>query len=206
MITSIFCEQVHLGAFLFFDRDAAERSNLSTVIQTLACQLGEADPQIGLAISDAIKEFSGIIRSPLHFQFLKLLIEPLSSIEPKSTLLVVLDALDECGSPQEQEQLLEILAEGSCMLPLTVRVLAISHAAPDITNAFGFHTHIVSHQLDIGSSSNHNNIFTFFQHSTAKIHCTRKHIFPELDWPGNDIIHQLTACASSLIIWASTTL
>jgi hypothetical protein len=88
-IANIFRQQGYLGAFLFFDRDATERSNPSTVIRTLACQLGEADPRIGLAISDVIEEIPGIIRSPLRFQFLKLLIEPLSSIEPKSTLLVV---------------------------------------------------------------------------------------------------------------------
>jgi hypothetical protein len=69
-----------LGAFLFFDRLVEERSRPSNVVRTLAYQLGSFDSRIGTAIAVAIENTPSITQSPLRLQFLKLIVEPLSSL------------------------------------------------------------------------------------------------------------------------------
>jgi Cdc6-like AAA superfamily ATPase len=101
-----------LGAFIFFSRDVAERSNPATVIRTLAYQIGTFHSRAGEAITAAIEKFPSVCLSPLSVQFQKLLVDPLTTVIDKDTTLVlVIDGLDECGTPKKREVLLEILAE-----------------------------------------------------------------------------------------------
>ena len=117
-ITNRLCEMGRLGAFVFFDQDVIERSNPVTVIRTLAYQVGSFHIHAGRAISTAIKKFPSVYTSPLSTQFRKPLIEPLSSvIDANTTLVLILDRFDECGSAKKREILLEILAEQSFLPP-----------------------------------------------------------------------------------------
>jgi hypothetical protein len=79
-VANRFREMGCLGAFVFFSRDVAERSNPATVIRTLAYQIGSFHPRVGTAISTAIEKFPGVCLSPLSVQFQKLLVEPLASV------------------------------------------------------------------------------------------------------------------------------
>jgi hypothetical protein len=104
-VANIFRESRRLGAFIFFDRDVVERSDPTMVIRTLAYQLGLYDVQIGTAIIAAIEETLSIYMSPLHSQFIKLIVEPLSQLEKFTTapsFVLVIDALDECGNAKQR--------------------------------------------------------------------------------------------------------
>ena len=113
-------------------RDVAERSEPQNVIRTLAYQLGMLDNRIGASIAKVLEETPSIAQSPLQYQFFKLLIEPLSSLLAESghgynrLIVLVLDALDECGTPEECSSLLAILAEESAHLPPSLRILIMS--------------------------------------------------------------------------------
>ena len=86
-------------SLFLFDRDVAERSDPLTVIRTIAHQLGSFHPVVGKAISDAIIQSPSICLSPLSDQFQQLLVDPLLSnavVEANTSIILVLDALDEC--------------------------------------------------------------------------------------------------------------
>ena len=105
-------DQGCLGAFVFFSRDVAERSNPATVIRTLAYQIGSFNTRAGDVIATAIEKFPSVCLSPLSVQFQKLIIEPLASAtDGQTTLVLVIDALDECATAKGRELLLEVLVE-----------------------------------------------------------------------------------------------
>ncbi|KIM73294.1 hypothetical protein PILCRDRAFT_81288, partial [Piloderma croceum F 1598] len=202
-IANTFRDSGQLGAFLFFDRDVTERSNPTTVIRTLAHQLGTSDSRIGATIRTAIERNPNITISPLTRQFRKLVLEPLSEIEFNApTIVVVLDALDKCGTADEREALLTVLTEDFIDLPLVLRIIITSRAELDISNAFEPRHYIFACELDITSPRNSDDIWSYFRHRMIFIRTKRRHLRPGTDWPGNEIFQQLVQRASGL--WVST--
>jgi hypothetical protein len=194
-----------LGAFIFFDRSFPERSHPSKVIRTLAYRLGLFDNRIGAAISEAINNFPSITDSSLDIQFTKLLVQPLSSLTDLQTegpIVLVLDALDECGNATERTALLTVLASMLSRLPLMIRVLITSREMEDITAAFASQPNIFARALEVSSETNGRDILTYIRHQ-MEIICKKKK-YLGLDWPGEDTISDLAACACGLFIWAST--
>lgn len=124
-----------LGAFLFFDRNVAERSDPTAVVRTIACQLGMFHSQMGTAICNVIENNPNICSLPIDLQFDQLLVDPLCSVPGfgvKEPVIFVLDALDECGDPKERRRLLKILAKKAHNLPFNVRIVITSSADTDI--------------------------------------------------------------------------
>jgi NACHT domain len=201
-IANIFREQGCLGASVFFNRDLEESSQPRSIIKTIAYQLGSFDNQIGAAIATNINTMPSILQSPLHIQFRKLLVEPLSTLPTSaSPIVLILDALDECGGAQDRRLLLSILSAESIRLPPFVRVLITSRAEFDIRAAFLGRSHISVQELDITSDQNMRDISSFLRHRIMEIRCANP--LPP-DWPGDRSLDALAEHAAGLFEWAST--
>ena len=201
-IASIFGDSGQLGAFLFFDRDVTERSDSTLVIRTLAHQLASSDPEIGTAIRTVLERNSNVLALPLALQFQKLICDPLSTLGKSSRpIVVVLDALDECGSTAMRASLMDVLASH---LPSSTRTIITSRAEIDIRNEFGSQDHILAYELDITSAANSNDILSYFQSRMFSICTQKKHLRLEIGWPGEEAFHKLVQRASGLFVWAST--
>lgn len=199
------CAGVHLGAFLFFNRDVPERSHPGVVIPTLAYQLSLLDDHITLAIADAIDSTPNIRESPFDFQFRKLLVEPLAVLNTSDhTTVLVLDALDECGNPRERKQLLTLLAKETIKFPRAVRMIVASRAEPDICSAFESQSTISCWELDITTQTNATDIAFYIRSRMADIREARPYLPLASDWPGIPIINTLSDRALGLFVWAST--
>jgi hypothetical protein len=204
-IANIFRDSGQLGAFLFFDRDTTERSDPMRVVRTLAHQLGSSNPTGGAAIRSVIERDQNILMSPLTCQFQRLVLDPLSEVElPASTIVIVLDALDECGTADERSTLLQILTQHSINLPFAIRILITSRAEVDIYNAFGLHHRILTYELDTTSTANSDDILSYFRHRMALIQSMNRHLRLGVDWPGEEVPGRLVLRASGLFVWAST--
>jgi hypothetical protein len=132
-----------LGFFLFFDRDVEERSQPSNVIRTLAYRLTSFDVRIGVVVAAVIETTPNISDSPLGFQFMKLLVKPLLALsKPEAPIIVILDALDECGSAQHHQSLLALLATESIHLPPFICILITSRAEFDTKETLCFYEHL----------------------------------------------------------------
>ncbi|KAL5514113.1 hypothetical protein ACEPAG_2874 [Sanghuangporus baumii] len=126
-----------LGAFLFFERG---KSKPSSVIRTIAYKLSLFDSSIGSSILAQIEHDNDIASATALRQFNKLLLKPLCAIqEARSSMnpiVVVIDALDECGTPETRRSLMELLRREFPKLPNAFRFLITSRREPDIYETF----------------------------------------------------------------------
>lgn len=197
----------HLGAFVFFNRHIAARNDPTTVIRTLAFQLGEFDCRLGAAISNVIESTPSIKQSPLRQQFHKLLVQPLSEIavwSQEGPVIVIIDALDECGRVGERENLLDVLALESVKLPSTLRIIVVSRTEVDIQDALGTRKNICSIPIDISSPANDKDIHLYLYDRLQHIRSKNKYLSFPPGWPGHDAVNALASRAHGLFIWAFT--
>jgi hypothetical protein len=142
----------------------------------------------------------------LHFQCL--IVEPLMKNRDRSSTpspVVVLDALDECGSDESQSAqrrtLLKTIALWSSRLPPTCKLVVTSRNEPvqAPTHNDPLYRHII---LETGDSASHSaDIRIFFEKSFADI--TPELGLPDV-WPEEPKKMRLTKRAAGLFIWAKT--
>jgi hypothetical protein len=194
-----------LGAFFFFDRDIPER-NAATLIRTLAYQLALFDAHIGRKISSIVENNPRIAERPLDFQWACLLsAEALQSLQwSRGPIILVIDALDECGSETDRKMLMQVLSKGFSDLPPFIRVMVVSRQQPDIQRVLGSHLAVYRYSLGIDSATNRADISEFIRYRLDQIRMENEYLSLGSDWPGDDRISALTNCAAGLFVWAST--
>ncbi|KAH7918266.1 WD40 repeat-like protein [Leucogyrophana mollusca] len=203
-VASYLGEMHRLGAFIFFDRGVADQSHPSRVIQILAHKLGKFDKRIGKAISDAMEGYPGLKDTTLPRQFTELLVKPLkslASLQNEGAIVVILDALDECGSDVTRADLLQVLKTQLHQTPSFIRILITSRPLNDIRGALK-HQKVHNEGLDISSIANSEDISAFFHAEMNRAKEVHQNLPP--DWPGDKTIDELTSRAFGLFIWAST--
>lgn len=194
-----------LGAFIFFDRDFTERSDPAIVVRTLAYQLASYHPSIGLVIRAAIQNNPNISLSPLSRQFERLILDPISAVDLRSKhIIIIIDALDECGTPDERGDFLDVLVEQFAHLPSEIRCIVTSRAETDIRDALTCQRHIFALEFDITLESNTKDILSFLRIRTEEYRKKRSNRSLKLrsDWPGEDVLSELVDQASGLFVWA----
>ncbi|KAJ7618706.1 hypothetical protein FB45DRAFT_1097393 [Roridomyces roridus] len=156
-----------LGAFLFFQRGDSAHSDPGAVIRTLAYSLGLFDARFAAAITAAIDRDAGIVNAPIRTQFTELLLAPLQSVEQymDGPILIILDALDECGDVDSRGALLSLLADEFPKLPRMFRFLITSRRESDLAGRFQSSFEEIS--LDPGTISGDTDIEVFFRHEMA---------------------------------------
>lgn len=197
--------QGRLGAFIFFDREVAERNDPAVVIRTVAFLLGSTHPRIGEAITKTLEKYNHISQLSLENQFKHLLSETLLSdgvVDDEKPLIVVMDALDECGDVSRREALLHLIAEYSARIP--IRFLITSRPESDILAFFEDRDHIFVQNLDILSDDIHHDISIYVKYRMECIRKKKRRLRVQANWPGEKIVKSLTDRASGLFIWAST--
>ena len=203
-IAEYFRELERLGAFIFFNRQTAA-SDPAVVVRTLSYQLARYEPSIKTAVCAAIEHNPGIAEAAMRVQFTKLLHEPLASLttaapHSRGPIIIVLDALDECGDPVSRKNLLMLLTEELSKLPRVFRILITSRREPDIDAAFSDRANIVAVDLHSKDKSKTEDVALYFRHSMAAL--PRDGLAS--DWPGEENIQALVSCSEGLFIWAST--
>ncbi|KAF7966895.1 hypothetical protein HWV62_36625 [Athelia sp. TMB] len=192
------------GAFLFFDRNSPLESAPSRVIATLAFQLSEQNAAIRSAISTAIEKRPELVSDPLAIQFQSLLVEPLSAAAKKieGPVIIILDALDECGNASSRQNLLELLSKNLSKLPSQFRILITSRPEHDIKGALNLCKHICAINLSKGNDAD---IRVYIKHEISKIY-EKRYKTDELPatWCGDETVQRLVLYAAGLFIWAAT--
>lgn len=99
-----------LGAFLFFERGKSEPN---AVIRTLAYKLASFDSSIAKHVIAAFEKDNDIAKASAAIQFKKLIVEPLMGAASaiQGPVFIILDSLDECGTPRTRRDLLRLLSQ-----------------------------------------------------------------------------------------------
>ncbi|KIM86962.1 hypothetical protein PILCRDRAFT_293369 [Piloderma croceum F 1598] len=94
-----------LGASFFFSRNEASCSNPFLVFTTIAYQLATLYPQFHNALTAILKRDPDVVGLTLEMQLEKLVVEPIRAAADdigSDPVVVVIDAVDECGNYRAQ--------------------------------------------------------------------------------------------------------
>ncbi|KAJ5936027.1 hypothetical protein N7454_005325 [Penicillium verhagenii] len=198
-----------LGASFFFKRGGGDRGNAKKFFPTLARQLMLIIPELRSGVHKELKDDPDIPSKSLREQFEKLLLKPLLNIDqlgqrPVQTVLMVIDALDECDHDQDVRNIIRFLPRLQKVDSIRLRVFLTSR--PELPINLGFseitedkYQDLVLHEIP--EEVTEHDIRLFLQDRFAAIRQDRD-IFQ--DWPGDEAIQQLVTMSVPLFISAAT--
>jgi hypothetical protein len=197
-------DQGILGATFFFKRGEADRSNAKYLIPTLTKQLVGKHRRLAPHVLDAVREDPHISSNSLCEQFKMLLYRPLVKLdESKSTtIVIVIDALDECDREENMQAILQLLFQLQKIQTVRLRVLLTSR--PELPIRLGFkkeenHHDLILHELPAPVIEH--DIRLFLEHKLTEI---RNERFLPPNWPGDNIVERLVKMTIPLFIFAAT--
>ncbi|KAI1772379.1 vegetative incompatibility protein HET-E-1 [Hypoxylon cercidicola] len=196
-----------LGASFFFSNGGGDLSNANKLVTTLARQLATRIPLARRHICEAIMEQEDVMDHSIRDQWEQLIINPLSKIKNDSfppTVLLVVDALDECESETDIRVILRVLTTARLLSNIRLRIFITSR--PDILIRHGFRKiRDVERQVfvlhEISPTIIDRDLSIFFENNFSTMREERDF---EDDWPGTRIIKRLVEISGGLFIWAST--
>ncbi|KAL5512554.1 hypothetical protein ACEPAG_3207 [Sanghuangporus baumii] len=197
-ISDICNEKGSPAAYLFFERGKDEY--IST-IRALAHKIAALHPSIRPHVADAVNENSNISGSPLRTQFEKLLLEPIQAAANgiERPIVIILDALDECGMSKQREDLVSLLTIDFKRLPSNVRVLVTSRPENDMRH-LSSKGHILHIELEHTSKGNRRDVDLYIKEKMMSTVVQG----PPKGWEWDRICKVLSDAADGLFIWAST--
>ncbi|KAI9855929.1 MAG: hypothetical protein M1813_009363 [Trichoglossum hirsutum] len=210
-----FANQKRLAASFFFSRDENERNSAKFFFTSIASQLAYRIPQIKSQICRAICDNGQIFQQGFGKQWTDLINQPFAALGSlcdtslPSTLFLVIDALDECGSIQEIEIILKLLTGLKNLQGVQLRAFITSRPEVKIRDGFeempaGFYNDFVLH--DIPKATVEQDISAFLQHEFRRSEFQRlrkRHKLPN-NWPDGGQLSCLAKKSEGLFIFAFT--
>ncbi|KAF2397937.1 hypothetical protein EJ06DRAFT_498328 [Trichodelitschia bisporula] len=191
-----------LGASFFFKRGEGDRGTASKFVTTIAYQLWTNQSEVSPFIAKAMDDNPAILTKSPNDQFKELIFQPLyetMDIRSQTSIVIVIDALDECEDADKILALLEQGKDTGLQIFLTSR--------PELPIRKGFkkkisedaHQDVALH--DIQEDTIRHDISTVLEHKLTEI---REDGSLPPDWPGVDMIQKLVDMAVPLFIFADT--
>ncbi|TQN71089.1 Vegetative incompatibility protein HET-E-1 [Colletotrichum shisoi] len=198
----------------------------STISRTVANVLADKNRLAASFFFNRTRDGQAIQAEPdlpekgLQVQFDKLILDPLSKVKTEGlllpTLVLVIDALDECDSgnsegyqnPQSDRtrQIVRLLAKTAVIKGVRVRIFLTSR--PELPIQLGFRHDVSEHShrdvellRDIPPAVVEHDIRVFL---AAQLEMIRNAYGIPKDWPGEDIVDRLVTITVPLFIYAST--
>ncbi|KAG8688286.1 hypothetical protein FRC08_011512, partial [Ceratobasidium sp. 394] len=192
-------DQRALASSFFCKRDNPElrdpRRILTTIIYGLALRW-EAYRDAVVAVIREDLELSSKHIQPLYDSLVAKPLEQLSEAKrPTDTLVVVVDALDECGTVTTRKQLLVCLRDMSQTIPW-LKIIATSRPDADIQEFFGSTDAHWFTRYDLLEHDASDDIRVFVRDRLSGLEHTE-------GWP-KDAAERLSICSNGLFIWART--
>ncbi|KAF8802001.1 hypothetical protein BYT27DRAFT_7197458 [Phlegmacium glaucopus] len=205
-----------LAASFFFSRTAVGRNDESRLIPTLVYQLCLSIPPIRKYVEDTIKRDPLVLSRSLEAQIRSLMVDPLrrALLDKKDAMslhsgpkVIIIDGLDECGTPKVQRYVISALATAVQEIPLPLSFLVASRPEQIIRDTFNAEPlHSMTRQLALDDSyCPDKDIKLFFQSKFDEIkqnHPLRNLLPP--GWPSDSEIIRLVQKSSGQFIYAST--
>jgi len=208
-----------LGASFFFSRGQGELARASKFFTTLAYQLATAESGLAAGVRRAICVNPDVPRQSLRDQWERLILEPLSQLkeassDPAHSMILVIDALDECDDTKDTGLILGLLSQAKSLGSFRLRVFVTSRPETPIRHGFDdisqdAHRDFILHQISCQTADygivNHDtvnhDVSTLLQYEFDRM---RKHHRLPKDWPGESNLGSLAHKADGLFIYAST--
>ncbi|KAJ7054602.1 hypothetical protein C8F01DRAFT_962104, partial [Mycena amicta] len=192
-----------LGASFFFKRAHPTRGNPKALFATLAYQLAFRDSNLRTRILETVESDPTIVGRDMSVQLDKLVVGPCSSL-PQQDFVIVIDGLDECGTPASQKEILRLLSDTVGQYPSTFRILIASRPEAYILDYLREDMLAgVLQSTDVEKSLR--DVETFLTAEFDRIH--RTHWTMEdvpRPWPSASILKHLVEKSSGYFVYAAT--
>ncbi|KAJ5107290.1 hypothetical protein N7456_003965 [Penicillium angulare] len=203
-LAQIFKEKGLLGASFFFKKGEADRGNARRFISTITKQLMSHHRQLAPDILKAIENDPDLSTKALGQQFDNLLLQPLLNSKQSETtsIVIVIDALDECENEDDISIILRLLPKLEKSTSFRLRIFLTSR--PELPIRLGFeqtqnYQDRILHELP--NPVIEHDIRLFLEDRFSKIK-TKRRIREE--WPTDDTMENLVKMAVPLFIFAAT--
>jgi hypothetical protein len=203
-IVSRLRDERRLGSSFFFRRGDAVLSDPVALWRTVAHDLAQRDSTFANFLVEALQEGRvDLERSDIDLHFKILIMEPLTKTYTHSTpFVIVIDALDECDYDHSREAQRKALMDTFIQWSQLPKGFKLIITGRDDRVPRSFRTACKQIGLPAGSDVSaeaNGDIRRFFEERFAEL---RGSMDPS--WPGEEILHRLTAKAAGLFLWAET--
>ena len=194
-----------LGASFFCSRDFKDRRNLRYIFPTLAFQLAQKYPNFRSILVPLLQSNPDVVRDSLYNQMETLIVEPLSS--SNISTVIIIDALDECADEEPQSAILSVmgrLVEGI----LNVKFLITGRPEPRIQS--GFRLGLLKPLTDVfvlhevEPSVINADVRLFLSHGLSEL--AKRRGMEQDTWPTDEHLDMLCERAAGLFVYAVATL
>ena len=197
-----------LGASFFFSRGGGDVSHADKFFTTIAWQLANTFPTLHHHICQAITEHKDIATQTLRDQWDKLILRSLAKLNAtsvQSSLIIIIDALDECEGDNDIRLLLQLLAGAKSLQTIRLRIFLTSR--PETPIRLGFrvmdeilHRDLVLHNVPRAIVDQDMSVFLRVRFTEIR----EDSEYLPADWPGDKTIDLLIQKAGGLFIYAAT--
>ncbi|EXK77339.1 hypothetical protein FOQG_17952 [Fusarium oxysporum f. sp. raphani 54005] len=204
-----------LGASFFFKRGEGDRGKAARFFPTIATQLVRRLPSLTPHIQDAIENDSRIGEMAVGKQFENLIRLPLEKIasNPRNppTVVIVIDALDECDQEKDIQAIVSLLPQAKQITSVHLKFFVTSRPEIPVYVEFrrigepykNFILHLVDeHTIEHDITAFLNSKLTEIRND-YNIHPLGGQHLPE-SWPSRTEVHGLVKMAIPLFIFAAT--
>ncbi|KAJ7681863.1 hypothetical protein DFH06DRAFT_283251 [Mycena polygramma] len=208
-IMQTLCQRLHstgnLGGAFFFKREHPTRGNARVLFATLAYQLALNVGQLKPLISQSVESDPSIVARQMRVQLGKLIVEPSQALRDSTTLIFLVDGLDECDTLDAQAEVLRSICTAIHRHPTKFRFLVASRPEAHIRDVFEdasfdgiLHLQNVEQSFD--------DIRTYFLDEFSRIHREHRHTMSGIPtpWPSPQIVKVLVEKSSGYFMYAST--
>ncbi|KDR78435.1 hypothetical protein GALMADRAFT_64084 [Galerina marginata CBS 339.88] len=203
-----------LAASFFWSRSAGGRNDQGRLIASLAYQLLTVIPQLRGPVEKAVELDAYIFTRSLETQMETLIIQPLKEVfehnqqgPVDSPMVIVLDGLDECGTPEAQQYILRLIAESVSKFSIPLCFLIASRPEKAIRDSFNDQPLLAITDRLVLDEKYHpdDDIRLFFVESFESLKRTHelRSLLPPV-WPSNNDIDKLVRKSSGQFIYAAT--
>ncbi|KAJ7488280.1 hypothetical protein FB451DRAFT_1553709 [Mycena latifolia] len=198
------------GSSFFFERDGGVFTAPSTLLRTIACALCRHPAFMDALVADLETRMIDFSTTTIQQQSIQLVEKPLQSLlnqlREGDRLVVIVDALDECGGLgpsrlHDRQNVLAAIARWAALSPL-LRLVVTSRDEAQISEVLT----PISNPLDLKLTSRQasRDIEIFLKFEFQRI--ARAYFLNPDVWPTQDEIRVLTKKARGLFVWAATLL
>ena len=193
-------ERHHLAGAFFCRRDdpnlSAPRNILPTFIHTLATIFPPFRTIVAKHLQDDPNLTPESMKATLFLDFLRSL-----PSHPEDTLVVVIDAFDECGDAQSRPRLLKVLIDATIQAPW-LKIIVTSRTEVDIQAFFDTLSQLRYLPYDLATDQDASADLRTFARSQFDLVASHWHL--DTSWPGESDFKRVISRANGLFIFIKT--
>lgn len=205
-------ENAFFGGGFFFDKNQGDRRTTQRLFTTLCKCLVDYMPELKVHVSNYISAHSSAGNESINSQWKHLILDPLLRVDQTNlvpfTLVLVIDALDECDSEEDIEIMLQLFSEAQIFRNISLRFLITSRPEAHIQSSFNSISKEAFRRQELQKitlttvSDNAVDDITKFLHHELQIVSSKNNLGG--GWPGDETIRMLSIKSDGLFIYAAT--